>query len=61
MLILITEHVCIGQYIDATMLDALIGYAVIIYRFSNFQIIFRGFFSLVDACRLMTPYDSVCQ
>ncbi len=60
-LILMTEHVSLHQYIDATMLGALIGDAVTIYCIFNFQIIFRGFFSLFDASRLITQYDSVRQ
>jgi hypothetical protein len=51
MLILMTEHVCLHQYIDA----------MTIYRVYNFQIIFRGFFTLFAACHLITQYDLVRQ
>jgi hypothetical protein len=49
------------QYIDATMPVAPIGNGVQICSVYNFQILFRGFFFLFAAPRLMTQDDSVCQ
>jgi hypothetical protein len=49
------------QYIDATMPFAAIGNGVQICIVFNFQILFRGFFFLFAAHRLMTQDDSVRQ
>jgi hypothetical protein len=49
------------QYIDATMPIARIGNGVQICSIYNFQILFRGFFFLFAAHRLMTQDDSVRQ
>jgi hypothetical protein len=49
------------QYIDATMPVAPIGNGVQICSVYNFQILFRGFFFLFAAHRLMTQDDSVRQ
>jgi hypothetical protein len=49
------------QYIDATMPVVPIGNGVQICSVYNFQILFRGFFFLFAAPRLMTQDDSVCQ
>jgi hypothetical protein len=49
------------QYIDATMPVALLGNGVQICNVYNFQILFRGFFFLFAAPRLMAQDDSVRQ
>jgi hypothetical protein len=49
------------QYIDAMMPVVPIGNGVKICSVYNFQILFRGFFFLFAAHRLMTQDDSVRQ
>ncbi len=49
------------QYIDATMPVAPIGNGVQICSVYNFQILFRGFFFMFTAHRLMTQDDQVRQ
>jgi hypothetical protein len=49
------------QYIDATMHPAPIGNGVQICSVYNFQILFRGFFFLFAAHRLLTQDDSLRQ
>jgi hypothetical protein len=49
------------QYIDETMHLAPIGNGVQICSAYNFQILFRGFFFLFAAHRLLTQDDSVRQ
>jgi hypothetical protein len=51
----------VRQYIDATMPVAPIGNGVQICSVLNFQILFRGFFFLFTAHRIMTQDDWVRQ